>query len=179
VKRCPRAREKCDLCWRKGHGAAQCPQEALRSARFGPWHGLRCAACRGEGHLICDGSGVVKTWQDDSAPEESQSCVDESQKAWQVSAELLGSRGVRWEGQHLTSRSWERWEEKEWCKEKDWSSWKWKTHSSGSRSAASHHGRHGANNKHWRHGSVPSMRIRDKPSARSVQRARQKNERRR
>ena len=27
--------------------------------------------------------------------------------------------GVRWEGQHLTSRSWERWEEKEWCKEKD------------------------------------------------------------
>ncbi|CAK9077662.1 unnamed protein product [Durusdinium trenchii] len=193
VKHCPRAKDKCDLCWRKGHNfksGTGCPHEALRRAqRWELRHQVRCGVCRGEGHLMCDGSGKPPSESWDDVPELEGPQQDDTLKARAFAAAVAGRSG-RGHWNTWEQRSWEEkraekswastvsvssnWKEhKRWKDQEDWKSRGWKSHGDHRGDVRSHR----SEARHRQH-TVPSMRIRDQPSKRSLKRAEEKKRRR-
>lgn len=184
VKHCPRAKEKCASCWRKGHGgdpSTACPFGTLKAAQRyrEQWSHVRCAVCREPGHPMCDGTGKpFLGWWDDDEPAGPRQ--DETQKAHRFAAALRGAAGT-W---NAGRSNWDehKWKQDSWKRSHDWKDWDrsdrkrhdgWKD-SAGSPRHRPHNGYHRAGESQRHHHSVPSMRIRAAPSARSAQRAAEK-----
>eukprot|EP00434_Breviolum_minutum_P020935 symbB.v1.2.018470.t3/scaffold1468.1/size117071/6 len=186
VKQCPRTKEKCPMCWRKGHGgdpSETCPFATLKEAsrQRNQWSHVRCAACGERGHPMCDGSGKpLLGSRDDLEPPGPRK--DETEKARSFADALRG--GGSWSNAGRSNWDEQKWHQESWHGSNwKWQNWKedqWRDHwrnghnaSNGSRSPRHHsqgYQRYGNNSSQHR-GGVPSMRIRDAPSARSVQRA--------